>query len=207
MMCVRMEECVSASGTPTAATAQPVTEARTVNKVTNVCVCVWVNDRWDVFYFSFYSLKSNYLSGSIVCVYVSLTRCACVCMQPCELQCEHVCVYLQLSVYVHVLKTSRKYCVFGRSTGIRNTSLVSVWLMQQSQWKVSVKPLLTTVQTLNMASGFGVSGQRSNSDSPLKTQAQRMKQKTHTLCTDPIAVTAATLADMWQAAHVTVVQA
>lgn len=30
---VRMEECVSASGTPTAATAQLVTVARTVNKV------------------------------------------------------------------------------------------------------------------------------------------------------------------------------
>ena len=37
--CVRMEECVSASGTPTVATAQPVTVARTVNKVRSVCVC------------------------------------------------------------------------------------------------------------------------------------------------------------------------
>ena len=31
--CVRTEECVSASGTPTAATAPPATEERTVNKV------------------------------------------------------------------------------------------------------------------------------------------------------------------------------
>lgn len=44
-----MEECVSASGTPTSATARQVTEAKTVNKVGNVplidvqsqrvCVC------------------------------------------------------------------------------------------------------------------------------------------------------------------------
>lgn len=33
MTYVRMEECVSASGTPTAATVQQDTEARTVNKV------------------------------------------------------------------------------------------------------------------------------------------------------------------------------
>lgn len=32
-----MEECVSANGTPTAATARLVTVARTANKVRNVC--------------------------------------------------------------------------------------------------------------------------------------------------------------------------
>lgn len=39
MMCVRMEECVSASGTPTAVTAQPVMVARIVNKVKSECFC------------------------------------------------------------------------------------------------------------------------------------------------------------------------
>lgn len=32
-MCVRTEECASASGTPTAATVPPDTEAKTANKV------------------------------------------------------------------------------------------------------------------------------------------------------------------------------
>lgn len=163
LTCVTTEECASASGTPTAATARSATEARIVNKVrrrqSQKCLCV------------------------CLCIYIFIYR----------------CVYLYLhaplwaSQRIHAWCVTYSKCVsrgllgnavcLGDQNGIKSASPDSVWLMQQPQWRVTVKPLLADTQTLNIASGLELKD-KNELWLTYQNPDKRMKQNTLT----PIAI-------------------